>query len=113
MELLMMQMMKLMTTLTTERMMQRTTQRMMKWMTQGLLTSRITKNKLSALASKKPTAQNKQNFTNYRNLYNNEKRGWLYSVEYHISFFEECWFHAQRGAIAFEVCKFGSKASGV
>jgi len=40
-------------------------------MTQGLLTSRITKNKLSTLASKIPTALNKQNFVNYRNTYNN------------------------------------------
>jgi len=42
-----------------------------KWMTQGLLTSRITKNKLSTLASKIPSALNKQNFVNYRNTYNN------------------------------------------
>jgi len=40
-------------------------------MTQGLLISKTTKNKLSSLASKIPTALNKENFVNYRNAYNN------------------------------------------
>jgi len=42
-----------------------------RWMTQGLLTSRITKNKLSAAYSKNPSPFNHQKFTAYRNLYNN------------------------------------------
>ncbi len=40
------------------------------WFTKGLLVSRNRKFQLSKLASKNPTAINKQNFNTYRNIYN-------------------------------------------
>ena len=45
-----------------------------KWMTQGLLTSRLTKLKLASTLSKSPTPLNTTIYKNYRNIYNTTLR---------------------------------------